>query len=72
MSDEIVYRFTPHSEGAFVRGVPQRDLTRADVDRMTGQQRADAFAPHPVHGVPLYTEVKAKAAASAVKKDGDA
>lgn len=70
MSEEIVYRFTPHSDGAFVRGVPQRDLTAKDVERMTGQQRADAFAPHPLYGKPLYTA--ATKAAKAAAKDGDA
>ena len=82
MSDkEIVYRFTPHSPGAFLRNVPQRDLTQADVDRMTGDQRRDAFAPHPLHGKPLYTAVakeakaeqkQAIAAAKDAAKDGDA
>jgi len=70
MSDEVLYTFTPHSPGAFVRGVPQRDLTAKDVDRMTGQQRADAFAPHPVYGKPMYTEVKRPAVKPG--KDSDA
>lgn len=55
---EIVYRFTPQFEGAFLRNVPQRDLTQADVDRMTGEQRRDAFSPHPGYGTPLYTAVE--------------
>lgn len=52
---EIVYRFTPPFEGAFLHGVPRRDLTKKDVDRLTGQERADAFSPHPVTGATLYT-----------------
>lgn len=56
-TDEIVYRFTPQFEGAHLRNVPQRDLTQRDVDRLTGEQRRDAFAPHPLYGTPLYTEV---------------
>ena len=77
----IIYRFTPHSPGAFLRNVPQRDLTQADVDRMTGAQRRDAFAPHPIYGKPLYTAVekaakaeqtKTIAAAKDAAKDGDA
>lgn len=58
--DEIVYRYTPPFEGAFLRGVPQRDLTQTDVDRMSGADRRDAFAPHPLHGTPLYTAVDGK------------
>lgn len=70
MSDEVVYRFTPHYDGAFLRGVPQRDLTQKDVDRMTGRQKKDAFSPHPLYGKPLYTAVTKQAAKPA--KDGDA
>ncbi len=53
----IIYRFQPSEDGAFLRGVPQRDLTQTDVDNMTGQERRDAFSPHPVHGKPLYKAV---------------
>src|SRR4030095_7287957 len=61
MSDkepEAIYQFTPQFEGAFLRNVPQRDLTQADVDAMTPEQRRDAFAPHPAYGTPLYTAVE--------------
>lgn len=54
---EIVYRFTPPFDGAFLRNVPKRDLTQADVDRMTGDQLRDAFAVHPGYGTPTYTAV---------------
>ena len=54
---EIVARFTPPFEGAFVRGVPQRDLTQQDVDNLTGAQRADVYTPHPGYGTPTYTAV---------------
>lgn len=71
---EIVYRFTPHQHGEFLRGVPKRDLTQKDVDRMTGQDRADAFSPHPLNGKTLYTAVKPepKTETKADKKGGDA
>src|SRR4030095_4722894 len=61
MSDkepEAVYKFTPQFEGAFLRNVPQRDLTQADVDAMTPEQRRDAFAAHPACATPLYTAVE--------------
>lgn len=57
LQDEIVYRYTPQFDGAFLRNVPKRDLTQKDVDRMTAEQRRDAFSPHPLHGTPLYTAV---------------
>lgn len=59
---EIVYEFTPQFDGAFLRDVPQRDLTQRDVDRMDPVQRRNAFSPHPLYGTPLYT---------AVGKDGE-
>lgn len=57
--DEIVARFTPHSDGAYLRGVPNRDLTQRDIDAMTPTTMRDAFAPHPLYGTPLYTRVDA-------------
>lgn len=71
MSEDIIYRFTPHQYGEFLKGVPKRDLTQRDVDRMTGQERADAFSPHPLNGATLYTAVK-KAESKTEKKGGDA
>ena len=60
MSDHennIVYRFEPHFEGEFFRGVPARDLTQADVDNLDPAQQRDAFATHPLYGTPLYVPV---------------
>lgn len=54
---EVIYRFTPQFDGAFLRNVPQRDLTQADVDHLTPEQRRDAFSPSPAFGKPLYTAV---------------
>jgi hypothetical protein len=54
---EIVAKFTPPFEGAFFRHVPQQDMTQADVDRLTPEQRRDAFTPHPAYGTPLFTAV---------------
>jgi len=62
MADEkepIVAKFTPHSDGAFIRGVPQRDLTQTDLDNLDTLNRRDALAPHPLYGKPLYTIVEA-------------
>lgn len=53
--EPIVARFTPHSDGAFLRGVPQKDLTQRDIDNLNPIDRRDAFAPHPLYGKPLYT-----------------
>lgn len=55
-NDEIVYEFTPQFEGAFLRGVPARDLTQADFDRLDPMQQRDAVAFHPLYGTPLYTK----------------
>ena len=71
MSDEIVYRFTPPFEGAFLQGVPRRDLTQRDVDKLHPLVQRDAFGDHPGYGKPLYTRV-AKAEPKADKKAGDA
>jgi len=81
-TDEIVARYTPQFEGAHFKNIPKRDLTQADVDRLSPDQRADAFAPHPGYGTPLYTAVEPKAKAAqdkaiaaadkAAPKEGDA
>lgn len=80
-TQDVLYRFTPQVKGAFLRNVPQRDLLQKDVDRMTAEQRRDAFSPHPLHGTPLYTAVtkpakaeqkRAATAAETVAKEGDA
>jgi hypothetical protein len=55
--DAVVYRYEPHFDGEFFRGVPARDLTQADVDRLDPAQQRDAFATHPLYGTPLYVPV---------------
>jgi len=67
----VLYRFTPQFKGAFLQGVPKRDLTAKDVANMPADKQRDAFAPHPLYGTPLYTKVES---AKPVKpaKDGDA
>lgn len=60
MSDHdnnVIYRYEPHFEGEFFYGIPARDLTQADVDRLGPFQQRDAFAPHPGYGTPLYVKV---------------
>lgn len=59
----IIYRFLPREPGEFLRDVPARDLTLADLANMTGAQMRDAFAPHPLHGTPLYVAVEGAAVA---------
>lgn len=56
MTDEVVYRFAPRFAGEFVRGVPARDLTQRDIDRLEPLAARDAFAPHPLYGTPLYVK----------------
>jgi hypothetical protein len=41
--DEIVYIHEPR-EGAFIQGLPQRDLTQADVDRASSLALRDGLA----------------------------
>lgn len=45
--DTIAYRYDADAnpDGAFIPGVPLRDLTLADLDQLTAHQRA---------GIPLY------------------
>lgn len=64
----VLYRFTPQFKGARLEGVPKRDLTAKDVANLTAQQRADAFAPHPLYGTPLYTPTEEIAARQAAEQ----
>jgi hypothetical protein len=60
-NDNVVYTYEPHFDGEFFRGIPARDLTQADVDRLDPAQQRDAFATHPLYGTPLYVSVDAEA-----------
>jgi hypothetical protein len=77
-NEKVVAHFTPQVEGAFLRNVPRRDLTQADVDAIAPGDYRDAFEPHPAYGTPLYTWVEGKAktaqekATKAAEKDDDA
>lgn len=56
--EPVLYRFTPHSDGAFIKTIPQHDLTASDVARLSRSFPADwrdAITPHPGYGAPLYT-----------------
>ncbi|MCA9860570.1 MAG: hypothetical protein KC438_12650 [Thermomicrobiales bacterium] len=68
MSEPIVYRYQPR-EGAFITGLPQRDLTATDV----GCVSPDALRNGVVSG--LYAEVKPEpekpASTPKPAKDGD-
>lgn len=55
-ADAVVYRYEPRFEGEFFRGVPTRDLTRADVARLDPGTLRNALAPHPLYGAPLYVK----------------
>ena len=56
-SEPIVYRFTPANPGDFLVGVPQRDLTAADVAALDPVRLHDATAPNG-SGQTMYTAVK--------------
>lgn len=55
--DAVIYRYEPRFEGEFFRGVPARDLTQRDVDKIDALTWLNASAPHPLYGVPLYVAV---------------
>jgi hypothetical protein len=58
--DNVIYRFTPQFDGAHMTGIPLRDLTQKDVDRLGPATMRRATAPHPGYGTPLYTAVEGK------------
>jgi hypothetical protein len=80
--DDVVAKFTPPFEGAYLRNVKRGDLTQADVDAISPSDYQAAFAPNPTTGTPLYTFVEGKAkkaqekavdaAEKAADKDDDA
>jgi hypothetical protein len=41
MSDDVQYRYEPKVEGAFLLGVPARDLTAADVEALEPRAKED-------------------------------
>lgn len=53
----IVLRFAPRTDGEFMYGVPARDLTQADVDRLDPWALANATSAGP-DGRALYVPVK--------------
>lgn len=64
--DPIVYRYRPANPGESLvsHGVPARDLTQADWDRLEPAARYQALAPGP-SGEPMYVKVEKKGAAGA-------
>lgn len=54
----VVYKFTPANEGDFLQGIPQRDLTEADVANLAPLQLFHATVAGP-SGKPMYTAVPA-------------
>lgn len=56
MSEPIVYRYTPR-DGAYILGLPQRDLTETDVTCVSPSDLRDGIAAG------LYAEVKTAHAA---------
>lgn len=74
MSDQAVFRYTGGEDGGSLTGVPRRDLTAADVERLTRQGHVAA-----VKGSSLYETVKsepakqerAKADTAAEQKGGE-
>jgi hypothetical protein len=67
--EPIVYKFTPINPGDFLRNVPQRDLTAADLAALSPIELHDATAPGPT-GKAMYTAVDAPKEAE--KAGGDA
>lgn len=57
--DNVVYRFEPQFDGAFIYGLPQRGLTQAEFDALEPRLQREATAPHPLYGTPLYVEAGA-------------
>lgn len=74
MSDQAVFRYTGGEDGGSLPGVPRRDLTAADVERLTRQGHVAA-----VKGSSLYENAKrdpvkqerAKTEQTATKEGGD-
>ena len=68
MSDKVVLKYTPAQPGDFLRAVPQRDLTEADMQYIEPSQLRNMTVPGP-SGKAMYTPVKAAKAASDAKGD---
>lgn len=64
--EPIAYRYTPATDGDTLSGIPAKDMTQAEWDRLDPQQQFNALHPGP-SGKPMYTAVKAPKS-----KDGDA
>lgn len=56
-TEPVVLLFKPRTEGEFLYGVPARDLTQSDVDRLDPFALLNATAPGP-DGEALYQPVK--------------
>ena len=67
MSDEIVLKYTPANKGDHLYAVPQRDLTEADMENISPNQRRNMVLPGP-SGKPMYTPVEKKSKATAKPK----
>jgi hypothetical protein len=72
MSDRPTHLYYA-GDGAFLVGIPRRDLGPADIAGLTDEQVADALADDPETGKPLYRRAKPRAAGEAreqPKSDG--
>lgn len=68
--DNVIYFYTPENEGDFIGGIPQRDLTQADLDAMSPVELREVYAiDHPGHR--LYTKAgkEGKAAPEMTRDD---
>lgn len=68
--DDVLYTHTPR-DGEYVVGVPARDLTRADVDRMPGRRLQEALATGLYRKASKDEKAKAAEAAANAAKQAD-
>ena len=56
MSDDVQYRYEPKVEGAFLLGVPARDLTAADVEALEPRAKEDLEGSEHYHKMGEQTD----------------
>jgi hypothetical protein len=59
--DNVIYFYEPEQEGDFLSGVPRRDLTQADFDRLSPVELRELF------GSKIYTKAGKNAEGTALK-----
>jgi hypothetical protein len=51
---KIALFYVPSAPGDGFTGIPRRDLTERDVERLSGEQLRNATSPHPNGDPPMY------------------